>query len=183
MSDNQSFICETCGERHDGLPLDFGFRLPDDVHRLGYIEEYLRTRNNADLCALDESRFFLGGILPLPFQEGNEEFRWGVWVEVSREHHNRYVSAFEEDDLGTPRLSGTIANEIPGYGSTVGLAVEVQLQEASARPAVYVIDSSHALTHEQRDGISRKRHHDLLENTGFFREKDDAGLGSQLGRS
>ncbi len=153
--------------------MDFGFRLPDKVHALAYVERYLRSRSNVDLCTLDEARYFLRGVLPLPFQESEDEFCWGVWVEVAREHHQRYVSAFEADSSGTPRFAGSIANEVPGYGGTLGLVVEVQLQQAGERPAVYVADSSHALAHEQRAGISRKRHHDILEATGFFRKKDD----------
>ncbi|WP_416136139.1 DUF2199 domain-containing protein [Aquabacterium sp. A7-Y] len=55
MSD-PSFVCATCGQRHSGLPTDYGFRLPDQVHALSYIERYRRSRSNADLCTLDIGR-------------------------------------------------------------------------------------------------------------------------------
>ncbi|ROZ63874.1 DUF2199 domain-containing protein [Ramlibacter sp. WS9] len=174
MSDDQSFICQTCGERHAGLPMDFGFRLPDEVHSLGYLDRYLRSRSNADFCALDEARYYVRGVLPLPVQSSEDEFCWGVWVEIAQAHHDRYLAGFEEEAPDLFTFAGKIANDVPGYGGTIGLAVEVRLRKAGERPAVYVTDSSHALSHEQRAGISHKRHHDILEATGFFEKKDDA---------
>lgn len=174
MSENQSFVCETCGETHVGLPTDYGFRLPDAVHELEYLSRYLRSRSNSDLCTLDESRYFIRGVLPLPFQEEEENFTWGAWVEVSREDHDRYVSAFEVDGRGNPRFAGLIANQLPGYEATIGLGVEVQLQDEGKRPIFHVAaDTSHLLKQDQDFGISRKRHHDILEATGFFETDDD----------
>ena len=175
MSD-RSFVCATCGETHPGLPADYGFRLPDEVHALEYLERYLRCRSNADLCTLDERRYFVRGVLPVPFAGSDtDEFRWGVWVELGKAGHDAYVAGFDEDLSGHPRLPGRIANEMPGYGATVGLDVEVQFQAEGTRPFLYFPShASHALAHEQRGGITRKRHHDILEATGFFDDKEDA---------
>ena len=174
MSD-QSFVCATCGQRHPGLPTDYGFRLPDEVHALSYVDSYLRSRSNADLCTLDEGRHFLRGVIPIPMVESDAEFGWGVWVEVSRESHDTYVQAFEADLSTHHRVVGRLANNIPGYGGTLGLEVEIQFQNEGARPSLYFPASSlHALAHEQRNGISHKRHHDILEAVGFFKEKDGA---------
>lgn len=170
-----SFICETCGERHEGLPTDFGYRLPDEVHALSYLDRYRRTRSNSDLCTLDETRHFLRAVLSVPMPETDEEFAWGVWVEVSAEGHDLYVEKFNQAAEGEPRFAGTIANAVPGYEAVLGQSVEVQLGKKDQRPTLHFpASSTHALAIEQREGISRKRHHTILESTGFFNKDEDA---------
>lgn len=164
-----SFTCATCGQVHAGLPIDYGFRLPDEVHGLGYLERYARSRSNADLCTLDESRFFLRGILPLPLQERDDQFCWGVWLEVSKATHDRYVAGFDDDTLRGVTATGTLANAIPGYSETIGLEVQVEFQGGGTRPKfLFLATASHALADEQRSGISSRRHHDLLDAVGHF---------------
>jgi hypothetical protein len=170
-----SFLCATCGQKHPGLPKDYGFRLPDEVHALSYVDRYLRSRSNADLCTLDEAHHFLRGVLAVPLGEPDDQFCWGIWVVVSREYHDAYVRGFDDDLSSHRRFAGRLANDIPGYGGTLGLEVEVQFQSEGSRPSVYFPeDSTHALALEQRNGISHKRHHDILESVGFFKEKDGA---------
>ena len=172
---DRSFICATCGQEHPGLPTDYGFRLPDEVHALSYVDRYLRSRSNADLCTLDEHRYFIRGVIAIPFVGSSEEFCWGVWVELNKAHHDAYVEGFERGLSDSPRFIGRIANEIPSYNGTIGLEVEVQLQSEGTRPSFHFPDAaSHALAHEQRGGITHKRHHDLLEAAGFFKEKNGA---------
>lgn len=172
---DQSFVCSTCGQRHPGLPTDYGFRLPDEVHALGYVNRYLRSRSNADLCTLDEGRYFLRGVLPIPLIEAKDDFCWGVWVEVDETTHDTYAHGFESDLSGQPGFPGRLANNLPGYGGTVGLAVDIRFQDEGTRPLLeFPPCSAHALAHEQHNGISNRRHHDLLESVGFFKKKDDA---------
>ncbi len=169
---DQSFVCATCGQTHEGLPLDYAFRLPDEVHALHYIDRYRRSRSNADLCTMDESRYFFRGVIPVPFKDSGEEFCWGVWVEVSRENHELYASGFHDDLSEVPRFIGHLANDIPGYDGTIGLVVEVQLMSGNDRPSFYFPNTVlHALADEQRNGISSERHHDILDGVGHFKDK------------
>ena len=173
MSDAPSFLCDTCGQRHPGLPADYGFRLPDEVHALSYIEHYVRTRRNSDFCTLDESRFFIRGVLPLPISGSGEEFCWGIWVEVDRVSHDLCIARWEESSEGLPRFAGKVANTLPPYEATIGLDVKVQMGPAGERPSFYFgSESQHALALEQRRGISRRRQHDILSAVGFFDRKD-----------
>lgn len=72
-----------------------------------------------------------------------------------------------------PRFAGLIVNHLPGYEATIELDVEVQLQDEGKLPVFHVTaGASHLLKQEQYVGISRKRHHELLEAAGFF-ESDD----------
>jgi hypothetical protein len=172
---NPTFICSTCGQEHPGLPTDYGFRLPDQVHALDYLERYIRSRSNSDLCTLDESRFFMRGIIPVPFKESNDDFCWGIWVEVSKEIHDFYVGGFSADLSSSSIATGNLANAIPGYEETVGLVVMIHFQDAGSRPSFkFPNDANHALSHEQRGGITAKRHHDILENVGHFAKVSDA---------
>ncbi|UXH79253.1 DUF2199 domain-containing protein [Roseateles amylovorans] len=165
-----SFSCSTCGQVHRGLPTDFGFRLPDEVHALDYLERYARCRSNADLCTVDESRYFIRGFLPLPLTEQDDDFCWGIWAEVDRATHDHYVAGFDGGPLLGTTARGTLANTIPGYEETSGLPVRIEFQDAGSRPKFLLTDDvTHALAHEQRGGISDKRHHDILEAVGHFK--------------
>src|SRR4051812_35024657 len=99
-----SFFCANCGKEHPGLPTDWGFKLPDEVHSLSYVDRYVRSRHNADLCALDESRYFFRGLVPVPLSESTGHFNWGVWVEVRRDIHDIYLNGFNDDLSIQPRL-------------------------------------------------------------------------------
>ncbi len=170
---DDSFVCETCGEIHSGLPHDYGFQLPDEVHDLDYVDRYLRARSNVDLCTLDDSRYFFRGIISIPLIESDDQFRWGVWIEVDRKCHDIYVRGFEEDISQHPRLLGRIANDMPACGETVDIEVEIQFNSQGDRPFFYFpLAASHTLAHEQRLGITKRRHHDILDAVGFFERKN-----------
>lgn len=167
------FPCRICGRVHAGLPTEWGFREPDEVFALPYPVKYLRTRINADLCTLDESRYFLRGYLSLPFTKADHEFAWGVWVEVSKDHHDVHLAQMLREAQGKPttqyRLKGRIANSIPGYRATRGVVVDVLLGEAGWRPSLWLPGRSrHRLAREQAGGISAERHHELVEACGYF---------------
>ena len=76
------------GIRDSRLIMVFGSRM---VYALSYVEKYMRVRNNEDLCTLDEARYFLRGCLSLPFTDQKGDFSWGIWVEVSEDHHDVYA--------------------------------------------------------------------------------------------
>jgi hypothetical protein len=171
----KSFVCQVCGKRHQGVPTAWGFQEPDEVFALAYIPKYLRVRSNADLCTLDESRFFLRGNLLLPLREGEGDFSWGIWVEVSEDHHAVYAAQILKQSFEQMRLEGRIANSIPGYRSTLGIRVDVLLDESGDRPTLWLpARSRHALAREQAKGISSKRQHELLEACGFFEKQKEA---------
>jgi hypothetical protein len=154
--------------------MDQGFQLPDEVHALGYVERYKRSRFNSDLCALDESRYFLRAVIPLAFTEKEGAFHWGVWVEVSQADHDWYVDVWTQQNADAKEMAGRIANDIPGYGGTLGAEVEVKIREGGYRPFLLLKpDSSSALALEQRKGVSDRRHHEILETVGFFEGEED----------
>jgi hypothetical protein len=172
MAKSEAFVCRQCGAVHEGLPTDWGFNQPDEVFALKYIDEYLRVRSNKDFCTLDETRYFIRGVLLLPFQEQKDDFGWGIWAEVSRTEHDLYLRYFNDDGSALPRFDGRIANSMPGYPETIGVPVQVQLGAADARPRLWLSqDANHLLRSEQEQGIGAARHHELLQACGYFNKK------------
>src|SRR4249919_2806196 len=111
MTDH-SYVCSSCGKTHEGLPTDWGFKLPDEVFDLSYLDRYRRTRSNADLCALDENRFFIRGLLMIPFTHQEGEFAWGVWVEVPKAVHDFYLDNYSNELAQGTKAEGALANTV-----------------------------------------------------------------------
>ena len=166
-----SYICSCCGESLEGMPTDFGFTLPDEVHELGYTERYERTRHNADLCTLDGSRYFIRGVLPVPFTHIEGSFRWGVWVEVDRDTHDFYLKNFSADNTATAPAFGRLANRIPAHPDPGPEQLEVRFGDETSRPELRLLPaSSHALARDQHEGIGAPGHHAYLVASGHFRD-------------
>ncbi len=163
---NDSFYCPQCGEDHESLLTDKAFQQPDEIFELSYLDQYVRTRGNGDLCTLDESRYFLRGVIEVPFQYTDDYFAFGTWAEVSKSDHDLYVQHFEIDGSTLDRLSGRLANDIPYYQEpTLGLVVEIQLGLPNARPSIHLpLASRHPLALEQQNGMSAARHHEIAED-------------------
>jgi hypothetical protein len=159
----KGFKCGVCGQWHDELLTDLGYRLPDDVFALSYVERYQRGRFNDDLCTLDGRRHFIRCYLPIPFADKADHFAWGVWVEVSKKDHDAYMADFGGAARAGRVFAGKLANRLPAYRSnTLGLAVHVETA-SDERPTVRLpATSRHALAVEQRRGISAERHHDIV---------------------
>ena len=172
MTDH-SYVCSDCGKEHEGLPTDWGFKLPDEVFELSLLEKYGRSRSNADLCTLDESRFFLRGLLSIPFAYREGEFSWGVWVEVDQAVHDFYVKNFNDDFSAGTKAKGRLANLIPGFPELMGEVLEIEFQDSRTRPAfTFQASATHPMSDDQREGIGASRHHEFLDLCGHFDESE-----------
>jgi hypothetical protein len=169
----QTYTCASCGKVHQSLPTDWGFKLPDAVFELSYLEKYRRARSNADLCMLDENRFFVRGLLSLPFTYQEGEFSWGVWVEVDRTTHDFYFDNFDDEFAKGSKAQGRLANSIPGFPELLNEPLEIEFQDSESRPSFNFPSSAvHPLAKEQREGVDFARHHEFLELCGHFTESD-----------
>lgn len=162
----KSFVCPTCGDAHDGLPTDHGWKLPDVVWAIPENERSHQVKFDSDLCQLG-NRFFIRCLLKLPFSEQTDYYGWGVWVQVREQDFDRYLELYDKDGSAEPSMSCTIANEMPGYPTTLGLPARVQFHTSTGRPTVHVpASSSHPLAAEQSTGIDNRRYHEILVATG-----------------
>jgi hypothetical protein len=161
-----SFVCNTCGDTHEGLPTDLAWTLPDVVWSIPEAARTNLVKFDTDRCQLGD-RFFIRCILELPFSEQSGYYGWGIWVELSESSFYRYVELYDEDGSSEPVVFGHIANEIPAYPSTLGLAVTVQFQDSTSRPTVNVpTTSNHPLAADQSVGIDNQQYHAILVATG-----------------
>lgn len=113
-----------------------------------------------DACILGEpgkARCFLRSAitLPLPALE-DEEFVWGVWVELSAEDLDLVQDSWEaQERVELPAISATLATDLPYEEDTVGLAVTLSQREPGLIPVVTVDGpDDHPLVTQQRNGAS-----------------------------
>jgi hypothetical protein len=153
------FRCETCGQEHGTLPLDLAYERPADFFRLPEEERERRIVYNADLCSIDRKEHYARGILALPIQGGNQEFRWGVWARIPGKNLKRYLDLWNADAAADePAFPGRLSGGIQVYPNTDGLAVEVKLQ-VRKRPRFFVVDPVHPLGIAQREGVTWEEVH------------------------
>src|SRR5262249_19022669 len=96
----QDCRCGVCGATMAGPLRDYAHRWPDRVFALSSAERASRTwcssDENPDFVALDGASFFVRGLLPVPLEE-NDEFRYGVWLEVSQEDFEHILQAWNDE--------------------------------------------------------------------------------------
>jgi hypothetical protein len=159
---NEDFVCSICGETHPGLTADWAYTLSDEVWALSEPERALRAKYDSDLCRLDE-RHFIRCILPVPFIEQEGAFCWGAWAEVEKSSFYRYLELYEVDGSDEPPHDGKLANTLSAYGETIGVPVLIQFGDPTKRPVLSAWPNDQSLlAREQRLGIDRARHHDIV---------------------
>jgi hypothetical protein len=76
----------------------------------------------------------------------------------------RYLELYDADGRSEPPKVGMLANALSEYGEIKGIPVSIQFREATKRPALFLLPTDQSLLAiEQREGISRKRHHEIVE--------------------
>jgi hypothetical protein len=149
------FVCEECGEEHEGPVLDVGFRRPDACLRVPDAERERRCTESDDLVSVDDRAWFLRGVLPIPLTDHDDDAALGVWVQVSRQAFERYRVLFDDPDgAREPPFAGTLATTVRGLPPTEGLPVEVRLTSAEERPRVRVLGAGHPLASHQTRGMA-----------------------------
>ena len=139
--------CGLCGRAVPGLGHDLAFQLPDRIFALSSGERATRVwqsaPTNPDFAVLDEAAFFVRGILPVPLP-GDDEFRYGTWLEVTQPEFMRVLEAWGDDAAYEQlRFRARLANALPPYGEqALGTAVEVATGDASSRPRVIGADDA-----------------------------------------
>ena len=139
MAGQVQSTCGTCGKATTRL-LDFGCQLPDCIWEQAESER--SSRNGSDFAELG-SRRFVRGLLPVKLADG-EEFRYGVWLEVTRAVFEEVVRVWNDEDRD-PRLrfAATLANALPPWGTDIlGVAVEVGVRDQGSRPFVVAAGAS-----------------------------------------
>lgn len=163
MSNEQEFGCRVCGERHV-LPIKYSVKAPLAVMAIPRDEWNERVVITPDQCVIDGRDFYLRGRILVPVIGLEEPFVWGVWAEVSPKSflrtHELWSTPGRENE---PPFPGWLNTELPLYGDTINLEVNVQTQVVGWRPQFTVVDQEHPLAVEQREGITLERVEEIAE--------------------
>jgi hypothetical protein len=166
INDAPSYVRSVCQRSHEGLPTDTGYTLPDDVWAITAEEREARAKWTTDLCQFGE-RYFIRGVLFIPFTERSGAYGWGVWVEVKSPDFKHCVALYDKDGSQEPKVSGLLANRVPLHEESLGLPVLVQIGSSTQRPTItFPPEASHPFAVEQKEGIDETRFHAILVASG-----------------
>lgn len=157
-----SFICAVCGQSHAGAPTDTAYTLPDSVWALPLDEREDKAKWTTDLCSMGDD-YFIRCLLEIPFTDQPGYYGWGAWAKVEKQDFRKYLEFYDKDGSIEPPIPGTLANELPTYGATLGVPVLVRLRTSDQRPGIeFAADTDHPLAREARSGMSYARFHEVL---------------------
>jgi hypothetical protein len=159
MSDAQEvkFECRVCGEHHI-LPIKYSVKAPMAVIAIPQEEWDARLVITPEQCVIDNKDFYLRGRILVPVVGIETPFVWGVWAEVSPKSflrtHEMWNTPGRENE---PAFPGWLNTELPLFGDTFNLVVNIHTQPVGQRPQFTVADPEHPLAIEQREGITLER--------------------------
>lgn len=162
----ESYVCRVCGKTHVGAPLALGHALPDVIWEMGEEVRRQHLEWSTDLATFD-GRWYLRGVLTVPFAFQPGGFDFGVWAEVEEATIAWFRQNWDRDLSAEPVHSGRLANAIMTYPDTRGLTVEIQFGPSDKRPTFLLIDSGNpAYWEETTQGMGEERYHAILTRTG-----------------
>ena len=154
----EGYVCVTCGQRHDGPPMSFGFDAPLLYESITADERDTRCGLTPDLCVVDGKHFFVRGCLEIPVLDGPGPFGWGVWCSLSKENFERTKMMWgSECRVNESPYFGWLSNRLPFYPDTLNLKTHVHSRVVGQRPFIELEPTNHPLAFEQRLGISMAR--------------------------
>jgi hypothetical protein len=160
VPDLNGFVCGTCGEWHEGLPLDYAYDAPHYWSKK--LESDPNSFLNVDFCVAQNEFFFVRSLIEIPVIGSDEPFRWGVWGSLSKQHFDRVVDLWTDPKLvDEPSYFSWLSNSIEGYPQTLNLKANMHSRTVEHRPFLQLEETDHPLAVEQRSGIAIQRLHEI----------------------
>jgi hypothetical protein len=160
----QQYVCRTCGELHQGIPLVYGSDAPELWYSLPEEERDNRALLSSDQCIIDDKYFFIRGRLEIPILNSEEMFCWLVWVSLSIKNFARASELWEQEGREKePAYFGWLSTSLPIYSETLSMKTNVHTRPIGMRPFVELEPSNHPLSVEQSNGITWERVQDIAE--------------------
>jgi hypothetical protein len=158
------WTCARCGERHAGLPFDWGFPHPIYWDGGRDAEDFLEE----DLCAWTDDggrrNYFIRGVLEIPVRDAGHSFTYGVWSSLSEDSFLRVVELWDDPRrVDEPPYFGWLSNEIPDFAATLNLPLDVVTRGLELRPCFELHNGDHPLVAAQRGGVPRDFVRDIAE--------------------
>lgn len=165
-------LCSSCNEDHPIL--DPAFIRPDPVHFLKKQGDTEHLKESDDICSIlspednEATRHFLRALIPCALTDCHLGTAWGIWIEISEKDLQDVVRLWDDPDQAShPPFTGKLANQVPGYPTTLGLDLSISLTGPTTRPEASFPDhSSHPFAQEIQDGVSLHRLNDWLTSMG-----------------
>ncbi|HYK31706.1 MAG TPA: DUF2199 domain-containing protein [Streptosporangiaceae bacterium] len=157
MSEDVGYICASCGERHDELPMSYAAPAPE--YWTDDLAESDDSGLSADQCVIKGEWFFVHGLIEIPVVDSDEPFAWGVWISLSKESYDRMAELWETQGREQePPYFGWLSTELPLYSpTTINLKTHLHTRPIGERPFIELEPTDHPLAVEQRTGITRAR--------------------------
>ena len=150
--------CDTCGKEHPREEIELVLVLPQPIFELNEEQRVKRCNIGTDVCAIDRSRFFLRGLLPIPVRGRAIPYRIGLWAELDEPTFGRiYLLWKDPSQVNEPLLSAILANDVPLVPSTMGIEIDIRLTGPTTRPDFFLRDTPHPLAIEQHRGVDAHR--------------------------
>ena len=158
------FVCSSCGEYHEELPMSFGVAAPVHVYSIPESERASRCEIEDEWCIIEVRHYFIRGCLEIPVLDGLGPFTWIVWTSLSKKNFARareiWDTAGRENE---PPYFGWLSNTLPLYPQTLNLQTDVYTRPVGQRPLIKLHPASHPLVTEQQQGITMKRVQEIAE--------------------
>lgn len=165
MQETEEYTCSKCGETHKGWPA-FAFQSPDRYHKLSESDKKNRGDLKDDFCiirSLHQIDYYIRVVVNIPVNDDCRDLEYGLWVQVSEPSFRNYWENFKNEDYLT-EFKGFIANDLPGYKSTIEVPVIVKTQPDNQRPIITPKeDNDHPFTEDLKNAISLQEAENRLE--------------------
>jgi len=155
---SNTITCDTCGKEHPREEIELVLVLPQPIFELDEDQRAKRCDIGTDMCAIDRSRFFLRGLLPIPVRGRKIPYRIGLWAELDEPTFGRIYRLWEDpSQINEPLLPAILANDVPLVPSTMGIEIDIRLTGPTTRPDFFLRNTAHPLAIEQHRGVDAHR--------------------------
>ena len=158
------FLCKTCGEYHNELPLCFGPSAPALWFSIPESERERRCSLSTDQCIVDEEYYFVLGRLEIPIVGQENAFTWLAWVSLSEKSFDRASSLWNKEGRESePPYFGWLSSSLPYEPTTMNLKVNLHTCPVGERPYIEIQECNHPLYQLQNSGMQITEAQQLAE--------------------
>jgi hypothetical protein len=132
-----------------------------------------RVELTSDTCIIDDTDFFIRGIVEIPVLDYPRSFGFGVWVSQKQENFRTYLDNYDSSEIGP--FFGWLCNRIAYYEEeTLLLKTMAHFRGEGLRPSIELEPTDHQLAVDQRTGISLQKAWDIVHH---YRVSDEKANG------
>jgi hypothetical protein len=122
-----------------------------------------KTFLDEDYCAINDSDFFVRGLIHLPIIGAAETFRWGVWGSLSRENFETLLKMHKDPRrIELSPMFSWLSTQLPEYPDTLSLKMYAHIQEPDCCPCFRLALTDHFLSEEYHKGIIPERVKEIM---------------------